>query len=70
MLGWLFGGNDHALAATYAGRESATARAQRKAAAQSARRQARHQRTGATRAGQAWDDADRMRERYGRRHRR
>lgn len=64
-------GNDRTLAATtYAGRESATARRDRKAAAQSAKRVARHHRTSATRAarkGQAWEDNDRMRERYGRR---
>lgn len=67
-------GNDRAMAATkYAGRESADDRNARRAAAQSARRQARHQRTGATRAaraGQAWDDQDRMREKYGRGRRR
>lgn len=73
-LAWLFGGNDKAMAADrYAGRESASDRAARKAAAQSAKRQARQQRTGATRAaraGQAWDDQDRMREKYGRGRRR
>lgn len=73
-LSWLFGGNDRALAADrYAGRESADDRNARRAAKQSAQRQARHQRTGATRAaraGQAWDDQDRMREKYGRGRRR
>lgn len=72
-LSWLFGGNDRALAADrYAGRESATARAQRRDAERTAARIARHHRVSARQAarqGQAWEDADRMRERYGRRRR-
>lgn len=68
-----FLGNDKAMAADkYAGRQSASDRAARKAAAKTAQRQTRHKRTGATRAarhGQAWEDNDRMRERYGRRRR-
>lgn len=69
----LFGlfGNDRAMAADrYAGRESADERNARKAQAKTAQRVARHHRMSATRAarkGQAWEDNDRMRERYGRR---
>jgi hypothetical protein len=67
-------GNDRAMATEqYAGRESASEKAQRKAAKQSAGRVARHHRSGATRAarrGQAWEDADRQHEQYGRHGRR
>lgn len=72
----LFGlfGNDKAMAAgTYAGRESADERNARKAQAKRAQRIASHKRSGATkaaRAGQAWEDADRYREQYGRFNRR
>lgn len=56
----LFGGNDRELAATrYEGRESATAKASRQ-------RRASHRNSGATQAareGQAWEDADRQRDR-------
>lgn len=68
----LFGlfGNDREMAATrYAGRESATARKQRKEAERHVRRVIRHKTTGATRSarkGQAWEDADRWHEQYGR----
>lgn len=51
-------GNDHERAARYEGRESATASAARQ-------RRASHRRTGALQAarqGQAWEDADRQRE--------
>lgn len=42
-LSWLFGGNDHQLAATeYAGRESASDRAVRKEAEASQRRRAKY----------------------------
>lgn len=70
-LSWLRGGNDRALAKEYDG-ESATQRSQRKAAEKTARRVARHHRTGArraARAGQAWEDADRTAE-YRHTHRR
>lgn len=60
-------GNDHQLAATqYAGRESASDRAARK-------RRERYHNGGATktaREGQAWEDADRQREKRGRGRRR
>ncbi|MDH6189177.1 hypothetical protein M2168_002209 [Streptomyces sp. CZ24] len=62
-FGWLGGGNDRHLAATtYAGRESASDKA-------AAKRQAKQQKqrangaTAAARAGQAWEDQDRLRER-------
>jgi hypothetical protein len=59
FLSNLFGGNDHERAATkYAGRESATESASRQ-------RRTSHRNNGATRAarqGQAWEDADRQRE--------
>lgn len=63
-LSWLRGGNDRAMAKEYDG-ESATDRATRKAAEKTARRVARHHRSGATkaaRAGQAWEDRDRTAE--------
>jgi hypothetical protein len=63
-LSWLSGGNDRQLAATsYAGRESATDKAARK---RQAKEQARHAKgvAEAARAGQAWEDADRRRERF------
>lgn len=67
-------GNDKAMAADrYAGRESASDRAARKAQAKTAQRVAKHHRSGATRAarkGQGWEDADRYREQYGRFNRR
>lgn len=57
----LFGliGSTAKLATQYAGRESATAKKQRKEAEQSAGRRRRHRNGGATRAareGQAWTD--------------
>jgi hypothetical protein len=61
MLGWLFGSNDPE---KYAGRESASARATRKATEASQRRSASHRRSGATKAdrrGQAWTDRQRYR---------
>lgn len=65
-LGWLGGGNDRKLAATkYAGRESATEKAAKRA--QTKRRIARAiDVRDAARAGQAWEDEDRRRERRGR----
>ncbi|MDT0381406.1 hypothetical protein RM572_21850 [Streptomyces sp. DSM 42041] len=63
-------GNDAAMAANeYAGRQSATDRAREREEKRSAKRRERHHRSGATRAarqGQAWEDADRHREQYGR----
>ncbi|WP_020116796.1 hypothetical protein [Streptomyces canus] len=56
-LSWLFGGNDHQLAAErYAGRESASDEAARK-------RRERHQTKAAkaARQGQRWEDSDRQR---------
>ncbi|WP_228976671.1 hypothetical protein [Streptomyces sp. DH12] len=59
-FGWLAGGHDRQLAATtYAGCESATERAARK-------RRTTHRTSGADKAaarGQAWEEADRNRER-------
>ena len=58
--------DDHKLAAEkYTGRESATSRAQRRAAEKSAQRRANYRNGGATRAaraGQAWEDAGRAAE--------
>ena len=64
--------DDHKTAEKYAGRESATSRAQRRETAKSAKRRASHRNSGAlraARAGQAWEDNDRHRERYGRKPR-
>lgn len=63
LLSWLFGGDDHQLATTkYAGRPSATDRANGKNAKRTARNLLRHHNGGAQRAarkGQAWDDQQR-----------
>ncbi|MFD5788628.1 hypothetical protein ACFWH1_18645 [Streptomyces sp. NPDC127037] len=65
-LNWLSGGRDRELAATtYAGRESATETATAKRKAKEQKRRAKSA-DAAARAGQAWEDADRHRERYGR----
>lgn len=62
-LGWLSVGNDSQLAATkYAGRESATDKAARKKQVKGRIARAIDVRD-AARAGQAWEDADRRRER-------
>ena len=64
--------DDHKAAEKYAGRESATSRAQRRAEVKAARRRVSHRNGGAlraARAGQAWEDNDRYRERYGRKPR-
>jgi hypothetical protein len=56
-LSWLFGGNDHELAATrYAGRESASDRAASKTFGKPDRTS-----RDAARRGQAWEDTDRAR---------
>jgi hypothetical protein len=58
LFSWLGGGNDRQLAEqTYAGRESATARAAAKRR-QGHRRSTRH----TTAQGQAWEDHDRRRD--------
>lgn len=63
-LSWLFGGNDHELAATqYEGRESASSRAARRDRAPRSNTFGKPSRTtrDAARQGQAWEDADRQR---------
>jgi hypothetical protein len=63
-LSWLFGGNDHQLAADqYEGRESASSRAARRDRAPRSNTFGKPDRnnTAAARRGQAWDDADRQR---------
>jgi hypothetical protein len=63
-LSWLFGGNDHQLAATrYAGQESATDQAARRGRTPRSQTFGRPSRnsTEAARQGQAWEDADRRR---------
>ena len=60
-LSWLFGGNDHELAATqYEGRESASSRAARRERAPRSSTFGKPSRntTEAARRGQAWEDAD------------
>ncbi|MFI5629167.1 hypothetical protein ACIA8E_07265 [Streptomyces sp. NPDC051664] len=62
-FGWLTGGNDRELAETkYAGRESASEKAARKQKTKDRATRARDVRA-AARAGQAWEDEDRRRER-------
>ncbi|WP_327123715.1 hypothetical protein [Streptomyces sp. NBC_01727] len=62
-FGWLTGGNDRQLAETkYAGRESASEKADRKQKGKDRASRARDVRK-AARAGQAWEDEDRRRER-------
>ncbi|BBA98305.1 hypothetical protein RVR_4438 [Actinacidiphila reveromycinica] len=61
---WLTGGNDRQLATTqYAGRESASDTAAAKRQAKQRKQRAKSV-TAAARAGQAWEDQDRLRERY------
>jgi len=63
-LSWLFGGNDHQLAAErYSDRESASSRAARRERAPRSSTFGRPSRNSreAARRGQAWEDADRQR---------
>jgi hypothetical protein len=63
-LSWLFGGNDHQLAADrYAGRESATDRAARRGRTSRSKTFGKPSRTArdADRQGQAWENGERQR---------